>query len=91
MMTEAAFVLSLSGLLPLPPAPAAAASTAAGGAAAGSSAAALAGVDGTVVAADGVPIQYHVEGSAGRHGRPALVFAHCCCDRHLWDGAAPAE
>ena len=35
-----------------------------------------------VPAADGVPINYSVQGK----GDPALVFVHCwSCDRHLWD------
>ena len=87
MLTEAAFLLSLLTLLPGAPAPVGTASAAAHVALAGGSSAAAGGVDGTVVAADGVPIQYHVEGARGGRGRPALVFVHCwSCDRHLWDG-----
>lgn len=37
---------------------------------------------GVVVAADGVPIHYSVQGK----GEPTLVFIHCgSCDRHVWD------
>lgn len=82
MLIEAALVLSFSSLLQLAPAPAAA-----GRAPPAGSPAAAPEADGTVLAADGVKIRYHVEGAAGRPGRPALVFVHCwSCDRHLWDG-----
>jgi pimeloyl-ACP methyl ester carboxylesterase len=39
-----------------------------------------------VRAADGVPINYSVQGK----GEPALVFIHCwSCDRRLWDNQVP--
>ena len=38
------------------------------------------------LSADGVPIQYDVQGS----GAPALVFVHSwCCNRHYWDQQVP--
>ena len=40
----------------------------------------------TVLATDGVPIHYSVQGK----GEPALVFVHCwSCDRNLWDNQVP--
>jgi pimeloyl-ACP methyl ester carboxylesterase len=39
-----------------------------------------------VLAPDGVPINYSVQGK----GEPALVFIHCwSCDGHLWDNQVP--
>jgi pimeloyl-ACP methyl ester carboxylesterase len=42
--------------------------------------------DDSTISADGVPIQYTVEGK----GEPALVFIHCwCCDRSYWKDQVP--